>query len=53
MLNDDENLRSLCEGKIFKIRSVKGNFKLSYNFLQQCFGDELIPMKQCLEMMRI
>lgn len=53
LLNDDENLRSLCEGKTFKIRSVKGNFRLSYDYLQKCFGDELIPMKQCLDMMRV
>lgn len=52
-LTDDDVVRELCEGKTFKIRGVKGKFKLSFSTLQQCFGDELISMKQCLDMMRI
>lgn len=52
-LTDDDEKRDLCEGKTFKIRGVKGKFKLLFSALQQCFGDELISMKKCLNMMRI
>jgi hypothetical protein len=52
-LTDDDEKRDLCEDKTFKIRGVKGKFKVSYTALQYCFGDELISVNECLNMMRI
>ncbi len=52
-ITDDEELIRLCEGKLFKINGIKGQFKLSYSLLKDCIGDELISTRQCLYMMRI
>lgn len=52
-LTDDDEKRELCEEKPFKIRGVKGKFKVLYTALQYCFGEERISVKECLDMMRI
>lgn len=46
-------LADILEGKEFRVRGIKGKFKVSYTLLHYCFAKGKITSHECLDMMRI
>jgi hypothetical protein len=53
-LTDNElEKMDIYEDKIFKVKGIKGKFKLSYTLLHYCFAKSRISSEDCLKLMRI